>query len=120
MNNKKIYTSYFANIRNIPSSIKPVAISLFVPNFYNGTRATELAPSKEILDKYKSGNINEEEFKILYLDLLLENSNSLDKWVKYFENNEVVLVCYEGKNKFCHRHILAELLTSLGFSVFEF
>lgn len=26
------------------------------------------------------------------------------------QNKEILLLCYEGKYKFCHRHILAEFL----------
>ena len=116
----KIYTSYFANLRNVPSSIEPIAISLFTPSFYNGKRAIDLAPSKEILNGYKSGEINKEEYKIKYLDLLSDRAESLSDWCDYFEKNEVVLVCYEGKDKFCHRHILGELLKDIGFEVVEF
>lgn len=116
----KIYTSYFANLRNIPNSLEPIAVSLFTPSFYNGKRAIDLAPSKEILNDYKSGKIDENEYKMRYLDLLSDRAESLSDWCDYFEKNEVVLVCYEGKDKFCHRHILGELLKDIGFEVVEF
>lgn len=116
----KIYTSYFANLRNIPSSIEPIAISLFTPSFYNGKRALDLAPNKEILNSYKNGEINEDEYREMYLNLLSSRSDSLSEWFDYFNSKEVVLVCYEGRDKFCHRHILGELLSGLGFEVLEF
>lgn len=119
MSKPVIYTSYFANLRNVPSSIEPIAISLFVPNFYNGKRAIDLAPSKEILNSYKAGEINESEYKKMYLDLLESRIVSIEDWLSYFEQHSVVLVCYEGKDKFCHRHILGELLEGLGFEVME-
>lgn len=115
----KVYTSYFANLRNIPSSIEPIAISLFTPSFYNGKRAIDLAPSKEILNDYKNGVIDENEYRLRYLDLLINRSESIGDWCDYFKNNEVVLVCYEGRDKFCHRHLLGELLEDIGFDVIE-
>lgn len=119
MENSKVYTSYFANLRNIPSDIEPVAISLFTPNFYNGKCAIELAPSKLMLNGYKEGVIDQHRFTDMYLDLLFRNSDRLEEWISYFKTNKVVLVCYEGRNKFCHRHILADLLNGLGFEVEE-
>lgn len=116
----KIYTSYFANLRNIPNSIEPIAISLYTPSFYKGKRALDLAPSKDILDDYKGGKITEEEYRTRYLNLLIERAESLGDWCDYFKDKEVVLVCYEGKDKFCHRRILAELLVDIGFEVIEY
>lgn len=115
----KVYTSYFANLRNVPNNIEPIAISLFTPSFYKGKRALDLAPSKDILDDYKSSKVTEEEYRTRYLDLLLNRAESLGDWCDYFKNNEVVLLCYEGRDKFCHRHILAELLEDIGFEVVE-
>ena len=120
MSKPRIYTSYFANLRNIPSNIEPMAISLFTPSFYQGKRLWELAPSKEILNSYKEGLIDEDQYRELYLDLLMTKSSAIERCVKYFKEHEVVLVCYEGKGKFCHRHILGELFSGLGFDVVEY
>lgn len=119
MSKPKVYTSYFANIRNMPSDIEPIAISLYTPQFYQGKKALEFAPSKEILNLYKNMEIGDFEYRQMYLDLLLSRYDLFDKWISYFKENKVALVCYEGRGKFCHRHILAELLTELGFDIEE-
>ena len=69
----KIYTSYFANLKNLPDSIVPIAICGAVPAGYKGWRYTKLAPKlnffkvyKETLDKdYYIRNFKKEIFDVL-------------------------------------------------------
>ena len=61
----KIYTSYFANLKNIPDDVIPISII------------------------HLSGG------------------------------RDIVLVCYEGPSKFCHRHLVAEWLNKYGYDVEE-
>lgn len=52
-----IYTSYFANLRNIPSDIIPISICGKVPDWYSGLQYKKLAPKWKFFKVYKeTGN----------------------------------------------------------------
>ncbi len=48
-----IYTTYFANLKNLPANIIPVSISQVVPAGYKGLVYKQLAPPTSILNAYK-------------------------------------------------------------------
>lgn len=50
----KIYTSYFAMMRNFPENIIPIAICAKPPTWYEGLVYKKLAPSYDILMQYKT------------------------------------------------------------------
>jgi len=120
----QIFTSYFANIKNIPEDFFIVSVS---GGHFKGLQeqvdyiATNLAPNKKIFYEYKETNDWKKYVKQFKLEILskidwleiLENFEShANKIGKSVEN--IVLLCYEaaktkdGKGKFCHRYILAE------------
>ena len=73
----------------------------------------QLAPQEDLLWKFKNKQIDEFVFEVKYRKQL----ESLDKkiWVDALTKldeiyNNVVLCCYEKKDDFCHRHILADWL----------
>jgi len=107
-----VYTSYFGN-RKIPSNLK-VSIARYSPKGWKGEAIRELAPSPELLFKYKRGIINEAEYERIYLNQL-EKLN-LDKILPRMKGK--VLCCYEKKG-FCHRHILRKWLISKGVECIE-
>lgn len=112
-----IYTSYFANINNIPKDFKLVSIarSKLETNKRIICELSIFAPSKELLLEMKSNKISELNYTIRYITQLL-NDKSVDSIARalktLYKSNErnCVFLCWEGKNKFCHRHILAEYL----------
>lgn len=114
----KIYTSYFANLKNIPSNIEPIAISRFTMDFYEGRHEPNLAPSSSLLKRYKDGEVNSVMFRKEYLSELC-NREGVNELIQSFTEKEYVLLCYEGRGKFCHRHILGEVLQEMGFDVEE-
>lgn len=79
--------------------------------------STKLAPSLDLLNDYKGGLIKSAEYKERYLkelsstypnnklSLVAESLVSLNE--KY---GNVVLMCWEGPSKFCHRHTLSKEL----------
>ena len=117
-----IYTSYFGNLKNIPPDIFPIAICAKPPNWFNGPNIKILAPSYEILSKYKlDGNSNQyaqaynhEILHFLYAPKLV---HFLD--VKA-SGKDVVLLCYETPDKFCHRHLVAKWLNNNGYRCEEY
>ena len=70
----KLYTSYYANIKNIPANYLMVGISQFcpewlkddVPDNFLFVRGNFLAPTKELLNDIKSGNIDSSEYRKRY------------------------------------------------------
>ena len=111
-------TSYFANFRKLDKN-KYIAVSIarITPVGFD-IKVEEFAPEKSTLFNYKNGKINEEQYTKEYTEQLdelfddgimvntLSRLNNLEK--RY--NKEVVLLCYEGKEKFCHRHILSKYI----------
>ena len=69
-----------------------------------------LSPSKDLLWKYKNGEIDWDEYTDLFNE---EISDDPDKWLKIQElaalslDKDVRLICYE-KNPPCHRFILID------------
>ena len=111
-------TSYFANFRKLDKN-KYIAVSIarITPVGFD-IKVEEFAPEKSTLFNYKNGKINEEQYTKEYteqLDELFDDGimvNTLSRLndVEKRYNKEVVLLCYEGKEKFCHRHILSKYI----------
>lgn len=109
-----IKTSYYWKVKDIKKEALKVAISLTAPYGEYDIKITDLAPAKETLWDYKADKINKKEYTEQYtekLNMLFKNKK-LDEIMTFLknQNKEILLLCYEGKYKFCHRHILAEFL----------
>ena len=90
-----------------------------IPDSYKGVRATELAPSQEMLDKYHGAKDTKEkhaEYAQQYLALLRSRELTPALITDKYENG-TIFVCYDyeaGDDSVCHRHILSELLAATG------
>ena len=73
----------------------------------------KLAPSEDLLRKWKNGKIDWKEYKEIFLEEM-ENPESQARFQriaeKVAERKDVWLICYEGEDKHCHRHILKSLV----------
>ena len=97
-------TSYFAKNAKHPNA---VAISLIVPEWFKGRQYRKLAPSWDIFNNWKKNGSDALYTKQYKWEIL----GTLDPLVVYEElGPNAVMLCYEGKGKFCHRHIVAEWL----------
>jgi Uncharacterized conserved protein len=116
----KIYTSYFANLKNIPKDVFPISISLRPPKGYNGLEYKVLAPSNALLSAWHK-NHDETYYRQVFcnkLDAL--NANDIVAVLEYMsKGKDVVLVCYERPENFCHRHLVAEWLCKNGYETEE-
>ena len=118
----RIYTSYFANLKTLEEhGFYAVSICSKVPQFFEGPNIESVAPSKSILYEYKNSqqtDADKEHYKQRYIDEVLciyrFHPEYLINLLAYFSsennNSDVVLLCYERPEDFCHRHILAEWL----------
>lgn len=127
-----IYTSYFANLRNIDlSQYKLFSISRFPPKFlinYDYVNLNILAPSSKLLLGYKNGDIDQDQYIEIYtryLDSLNDNTKFqtfngntrllglkgiLSQIESRSKDKSPVLLCYEKPNSFCHRFILSDYI----------
>lgn len=116
----KIYTSCFAQLRNIPDDIVPISISLYPPKGYVGVEYKKLAPTREILNAWKR-NQDEEAYTVAFFNML--NSYSPEAIFhdlqKLSNGQDCVLLCYEKTGSFCHRNLIAQWLNTNGCDVQE-
>ena len=68
----------------------------------------ELAPSKELLSRYKDKIINWEEYIKVYNKLLIDRNILKDISIDDLDN--IVLLCSEPTAEQCHRRLMAEYL----------
>lgn len=118
----KIYTSYFANIKNLEKDgIVPVAICAMVPSWFDGINIGSVAPSKDILFEHKKSahsKEDDERYKQRYYNEILVAYRFHPEYIIDFiervsdsaGGKDIALVCYEKPGDFCHRHLLAEWL----------
>lgn len=72
----------------------------------------EYAPTKEILDEYKKKVITWDEYENKYHNLMTTR-NTYKKFLERFSQYQnVCLLCSEPTAEFCHRRLLAELITN--------
>lgn len=115
MNRVKIYTSYYANHRNIPAEYQCIAVSQTRPSSVFIPTLKEAAPHWNIINMYKSGKIDFDDFSALYmyqLDVHIGHKNLRD-YLLQFNNEYIVLMCYEKDYTKCHRTILLEYIEAL-------
>lgn len=72
-------------------------------------RMPELGPSGSLLGLWKKGQITEEEYAYVYLDILTKRALSPETILEMLPK-DCYLLCYEGPFEFCHRHLLAEYI----------
>lgn len=103
-----VYTSYFSSKKYNPSM--GVSIARYAP-FWKGTTYPNLYPPQQLLDGYKKGKINQEEFSKRYYKEVL---STLNPFQVYKDLDNKVLLCFEKSEDFCHRHLITKWLTSFG------
>lgn len=109
---KRIYTSYYARSSGHE---RAVSISASAPTYFKGNHIKTLAPTWEILDAYKAGKIDENEYAKRYISLLEDERKLTPLSVYNAIPNGTILLCYEKAGDFCHRRVLAEWVEkSLG------
>ena len=110
----KIWTSYFDNLNNLPKDFVPVAICGGIPDWYTGLWTRRVAPKWKFFQEWKQNHDNNfyiEHFNKEVLDKLVPEIfvYKLEILTNHAEN--VVLICYEKPDEFCHRHLVADWIT---------
>ena len=82
-----------------------------------------LAPDKNLLISYKRDSITPEEYTKTFRKYLdgLDPKEVFNELIETTNGIEPVLMCYCNKDKFCHRHLVAEWLEKeLDISIQEY
>lgn len=116
-----IYTSYFAKVKQLKETglTNLVCIAGYAPKFFfdmDGARFyPDLAPKREWWIEWKGkfkDNLSSEEAITFYVqqykDTVLAKMNPIRVIEELGDN--VVMLCYETPDKFCHRHLVARWL----------
>ena len=107
-----IYTGYYSKIKEYANAgLRLLSISRTKPGFAKAcVDVPPLFPDEKILWDYKKGDIDEMEYTSKYLTQL--DGMGIDKIIKTIQifGDDVVLLCWESPEKFCHRHILADYI----------
>jgi uncharacterized protein YeaO (DUF488 family) len=105
-----IYTSYYAKARYIKNAIL-VQISNSAPMNVDYTIRPAI-PAWSIVSAHKNKQITNEQYTERYIadtDFVAVKAK-LDAIQATNKDKDIILLCYEKPNSFCHRHILAEKL----------
>jgi uncharacterized protein YeaO (DUF488 family) len=106
-----IYTSYFGKIKSLPKDATLVAICGRQPEWFNGYHYKKLAPKYDFFIEWKKNQDNDYYIKCFNEQVLSSLSpqeviNDLTK----LGNSDIILLCYEKSENFCHRHLVREWL----------
>lgn len=122
-----IYTSYFAKLNSLPKNIIPISICAKVPDWYKGLQYKKLAPTYDILIKYKQDGDKEDYIRNFQEQVLNRLNTSevvfdlgrlADKDGTYY-SFDICLLCYEKPSDFCHRYLVSDWLNKAGFKCKE-
>ena len=114
-----LFTSYFGRHRTPDKNTLYLAITAYPPKWWSGDVYSKVAPPKELVLYYKNSKarLDQEELRkeyILYykqavLDKLspADVYSELESMMMRRNKENVVLLCFETSNSFCHRHILS-------------
>ena len=118
-----IYTGYFAKTKEYEEQgLVPVAIAGKVPEWFDGARYPLLAPKYAWWKEWHDNKLSNQQFIEKYYETVLNTLNPtvvLEDLQRF--GKDIVLLCYETPEKFCHRHLVAEWLNkNLNLNVYEY
>ena len=121
----EIYTSYYKKLEKFGSEYTCVQVSNTKPGWFPWTtfELKEIYPKWELVNGLKQGFLTREEYTEKYQEQLARVSREriidiLEDLSNMYDDKPLVLLCYENKSGFCHRHILAAWL-GLGITELE-
>ena len=129
----KLWTYYYARIKDLPKNVLPVAISLSVPPRWPFPIYKKVAPSqtwfwdlkeyegedkeKIYIQRYNDTVLSKLTQKEVYEDLkeILDSENKKDDC----HYDYIALICFEKSGDFCHRHLFSNWFSCSGFGTCE-
>ncbi len=107
-----MFTSYFANVKKLPTDLVPVSIARGSPRGFTGKKELRLAPTWAMLKMTKA------DYDARFAEMLAQ----LDPAEIYQTLGEnAVLLCWEKPGDACHRRLVAEWLeAAFGIQIPEY
>lgn len=110
-----MYTGYFAKLKEYKQAgLIPISISGKAPEWYDGLEYKKLAPKWSFFSEWKYGSHKgDNEYYISQFDTKVLKETSVENVLKDLadlsggELDNVILLCYEKPDDFCHRHLVA-------------
>ena len=132
-----IYTSYFAKLNSLPTTVIPISICGKAPDWYQGLQYKKLAPKYDFFMKWKENHDNDYYIRCFneqVLDKLTAEQVETELYglisnialnPKLFSQRgsltpSIALICYEKPEDFCHRHLVADWLHKNGIECQEY
>jgi len=102
----KVYTVQLARTKHLEVPVVDVTVKSAEG------KARLVAPTWDMVRGYKNGKINEEEYTLLYMDILEENEQRILDAFSFYATltQKIALACYCRAGDFCHRILLAKWL----------
>lgn len=105
-----IYTGYYSKVKEYKSAgLTTVSISRTQP-FGTDGKIESLSPDNKILWDHKNGLIDQNEYTNKYIKQLEKIGIRNILLSIHSFGDDVVLLCWESPERFCHRHILADYI----------
>lgn len=107
-----IYTGYWAKAKEYErKGLIPVGISGWIPDGYKGRTYKKLAPKYSWWKEWHDNNLSETWYTDKYNETVLNQLNPVNVATEIQSfGPDVVLLCFETPEKFCHRHLVAKWL----------
>jgi hypothetical protein len=109
-----IYTGYWAKVKEYEQcGLVPVGISGWSPDGYTGKTYKKLAPKYSWWKEWHDKKLSEQWYIDKYYETVLNVLNPLVvKQELQVLGDDIVLLCFETPDKFCHRHLVANWLNT--------
>lgn len=116
-----IYTGYFAKLNHYKEKgLIPICIAGYPIPSFNGICYRDLAPKKVWWKEWHDKQLGNDWYEMMYRKTVLDKLNPKE-FVDYCNSlGNVVLLCYEKSNSFCHRQIVAKWLRENNFDCEEY
>jgi uncharacterized protein (DUF488 family) len=110
---KRLVDTRINNVSQLSGFAKGIDLQFFAKEIANISyeHNIDLAPTKELLDKYRKKKIDWAEYEIEYLNLL--DMRKVGQKLELETLHEHCLLCSEHTPEKCHRRLLAEYLKKI-------
>lgn len=118
----KIYTGSFPLIKYMPMDMIKINISNWPPKWASFLNYRKLYPPVDLLVAYREKTITDEEYTKTYNAVVLEHLRFHEVLMELKElsnDKDIILLCHESADKFCHRQLVAKWFTDNGIEVVE-
>lgn len=124
-----MYTGYFAQLKKYEAQgLVPISICGKAPAWYSGLQYKNLAPKWSFFNEWKNGpeHKGDNNYYIEHFNTeVLQNYTPKDiveslVALSNVDESKIILICYEKPTDFCHRHLVADWLSSGGYACEEY